>query len=73
MLVNSENKMTTKAVVERLLKAVWAHVITPHGNGGSHEDLPHAHSAHILVPWTECPRANANERTKPSHHSQTHE
>src|SRR6478752_989856 len=49
--------------IERLLKAVWAHVITPHGNGGSYEGRDHAHIAHTLVHWTECgPRANANER-----------
>jgi hypothetical protein len=45
--------MTTKAVVERLLKAVCAHLITSHGNGGCNEDLDYARIAHTLVYWAE--------------------
>jgi hypothetical protein len=52
-VVNIGNKMTTKAVVERLLKAVCAHLITSHGNGGCNEDLDYARIAHTLVYWAE--------------------
>lgn len=72
-VLNIENKMTTNAVVERLLIALWVH-ITPHGDGGTHEDLDHGYVATTLVHWAQCGHcANADERTNPIQHSQPNE
>ena len=68
-VLNIENKMTTTALVERLLIALWIH-ITPHGDRGTHEALDHGYVANTLVHWAECcHRANAGERTKAIQHA----